>query len=101
MMPAKLFLGLILGLILAAMALMPTGCASDSKQAATTQPAQASAKGGAQLWSDNCARCHNLPSPSHYGPMQWEVTVHAMRVRAGLPGEDAKAISDFLKSASR
>jgi len=98
---ANLNLGIIFGLTIAAAIVLPSGCASQSKPSATTQPTTASARGGAQLWSDNCARCHNLHSPSHYSPMQWDVTVHAMRVRYGLSGHAAKAISEFLQSASR
>ena len=55
---------------------------------------------GEELWSNNCQRCHNLRTPTMHTPAQWEVIMLHMRVRANLTGEDARAITDFLKSAS-
>jgi mono/diheme cytochrome c family protein len=94
---AKLYF-VLLGL---SAAVLLAGCASDTKPAAATAPAAVAEKGGAQLWSENCARCHNLHSPSHYSPAQWEVAVHSMRIKAGLTGDDARSITEFMKSASR
>src|SRR5438067_8042592 len=38
--------------------------------AANRQPGEVAAgttgKGGAELWADNCVRCHNIRSPSNY-----------------------------------
>jgi cytochrome c5 len=56
---------------------------------------------GEELWSNNCQRCHNLRTPTMHTPAQWQVIMLHMRVRANLTGEDARAITDFLKSASR
>ena len=56
---------------------------------------------GQELWSNNCQRCHNMRSPAMYTPVQWEVIVLHMRVRANITGADHRAITDFLKSASR
>jgi nitrate/TMAO reductase-like tetraheme cytochrome c subunit len=56
---------------------------------------------GQELWSDNCQRCHNLRSPDMQTPVQWQIIVHHMRVRANITGADARAITDFLKSASK
>jgi len=66
----------------------------------TSEPAQKETKGGSQLWSENCARCHNMRSPSAYSDAEWEVVVHHMRVRARLTPEEHKAITEFLKSAN-
>jgi len=68
--------------------------------AATAAPVKAE-KGGAELWSETCAHCHNLRSPSSYGPAQWEVAVYDMRVRAHLTGEEQRKITEFLKAASQ
>jgi len=57
-------------------------------------------KGGAQLWSENCARCHNLRPPSGHSDREWDMLVHSMRVKAGLTGEEARKILEFLKSAN-
>ncbi len=32
-------------------------------------PALIAAKPGAQLWAENCTRCHNTPPPSHLSAM--------------------------------
>ena len=55
---------------------------------------------GQELWSNNCQRCHNLQSPAMFSPVQWEIIVHHMRLRANLTGADQRAIAEFLKSAS-
>lgn len=53
---------------------------------------------GAKAWSQNCSRCHNLRSPNELNPVEIEVSVMHMRVRANLPGQDARDIIAFLKS---
>ena len=83
-----------------------TGCASKSStkptaSAAATQPTVVAVeKSGAQLWSENCMRCHNLRSPETFSPIQWELAVHHMRMRANLTGQEARKITEFLRSAS-
>jgi cytochrome c5 len=67
---------------------------------ATTEPAQKQIKGGSQLWSENCARCHNMRSPSSYSDAEWEAVMFHMRVRARLTPAEDKAITEFLKSAN-
>jgi cytochrome c5 len=68
--------------------------------AAATEPAQKQIKGGSQLWSENCARCHNMRSPSSYSDAEWETVMFHMRVRARLTPAEDKAITEFLKSAN-
>ena len=71
--------------------------------AATTTESTASQKqikGGSQLWSENCARCHNMRSPSSYSDAEWDVVMHHMRIRAILTPEEHKKILEFLKSAN-
>jgi hypothetical protein len=55
--------------------------------------------GGAQLWSQNCAHCHNVRAPDSYSDTQWEVVMLHMRVRANLTADEGKKILVFLKSA--
>ena len=57
-------------------------------------------KGRAQLWDENCSRCHNLRSPSSYSDAKWEVIMTHMRIRANLSAEDARAILEFLKEGN-
>ena len=60
----------------------------------------ASGKGGAELWAENCIRCHNLRSPTSYSAAQWGVVMLHMRIRAKLTPEEHKKILEFLKSGS-
>src|SRR5450755_2834999 len=57
---------------------------STTSTTAASEPAQKQIKGGSQLWSENCARCHNMRSPSAYSDAEWEVVMHHMRVRSPL-----------------
>jgi hypothetical protein len=86
----------------AAAAWLTFGCAANKQSgevAAGTTPSGAE-KSGAQLWAENCVRCHNIRSPSSYSPAQWEVVMMHMRVRANLTAEEHKKILEFLKSGS-
>jgi hypothetical protein len=60
----------------------------------------ASNRSGAQLWGENCMRCHNAPSPTTFSDVEWEVAVTHMRIRANLTELESKKIVDFLKSAN-
>ncbi|KAA3638947.1 MAG: cytochrome c [Bacteroidetes bacterium] len=57
-------------------------------------------KTGAQLWGENCIRCHNAPSPETFSDTEWDVAVMHMRVRANLTEEEALKIVEFLKTAN-
>jgi cytochrome c2 len=78
------------------------GCAAnqDSGQVAAGTTPSAAEKSGAQLWAENCVRCHNIRSPSNYSPAQWEVVMMHMRVRANLTPQEHKKILEFLKSGT-
>ena len=57
-------------------------------------------KGGAQLWAENCTRCHNMRRPTSYSDSEWDAAMHHMRVRANLTAEEHKKIVEYLKSAN-
>jgi len=81
---------------LATLLLLMSACsfATSSNQPQVTQ------KSGVKLWADNCTRCHNMRLPDSYSDAQWEIAVLHMRVRANLAAEDARAITEYLKSAN-
>jgi hypothetical protein len=54
-------------------------------------------KTGAQLWSENCQRCHNTPSPNSFSPDQWETVGLHMQSRALITDEERNKIVAFLK----
>lgn len=56
-----------------------------------------SMKSGAQLWTENCQRCHNTPSPSTFSPEQWETVGMHMQSRALLTEVEKNKIVEFLK----
>ena len=72
-----------------------------SSESSETLAESSAGLSGEELWSNNCQRCHNLRSPAMQTPVQWQIIVHHMRVRANITGSDARAIADFLKSASQ
>ena len=57
-------------------------------------------KSGAQLWSENCARCHNVPGPGEFNNDNWEIVGMHMQVRANITQTDANKIIDFMKSTN-
>lgn len=74
--------------------------AAEGNRAAERPAAMSVKPGGAQLWAENCMRCHNMRSPSSYSDAEWEVAVHHMRVRANLTAEEARTIIEFLKASN-
>ena len=70
-----------------------------SESASVAQVAAAPEKGGAELWAENCSRCHNIRPPQSFSSTQWHAIVHHMRIRANLTGEEARKITEFLQSA--
>ena len=59
-----------------------------------------SQKSGAELWGQNCSRCHNTPSPETFSDVEWDVAVMHMQVRAMLTQEESTKIVEFLKTAN-
>ena len=57
-------------------------------------------RGGSQLWSENCIRCHNTPPPNVYTNEQWETIAMHMLIRAGLTDDEIKKITEFIQSAN-
>jgi len=74
------------------------GCAANKPSGEVA--AGPTGKSGAQLWAENCVRCHNIRSPGSLSPAQWDVATMHMRVRANLTPEEHKKILEFLKSGS-
>jgi hypothetical protein len=60
----------------------------------------APAKGGAQLWAENCTRCHYIRPPDAFSAAQWGLLMHHMRSRADLTGSEEREILRFLRAGS-
>jgi len=82
-------------LLLALAGLSFGGCATSEGTGAKT-----SSKGAAQLWSENCIRCHNLRPPGEFSDSQWDVIAQHMRIRANLTAEEYRQILVFLKASN-
>jgi nitrate/TMAO reductase-like tetraheme cytochrome c subunit len=54
------------------------------------------AKSGAQLWAENCQRCHNTPSPNSFSHEQWVTIGMHMQTRAQLTEKEKDKIIAFL-----
>jgi len=86
----------VLALLATLAAVAIGGCAGQDPAATKAPPS----KGAAQLWSENCNRCHNLRPPGEFSDAQWDVIVHHMRVRANLTAEEHRQILTFLKASN-
>ena len=82
-------------------ALLLLGCGNAAQDSGSSQAASAvqasSTKTGAQLWAENCNRCHNYRPPTSFSDTQWEAVVMHMRLRADLTGEERRKITEFMK----
>jgi cytochrome c2 len=61
---------------------------------------QVAAKSGAQLWAENCQRCHNTPSPTSFSSEQWKTIGMHMQTRALLTNNERDKIVEFLQQSS-
>lgn len=58
-------------------------------------------KTGTQLWTENCQRCHNTPTPTAFSAEQWETIGLHMQSRALLTENEKNKIVDFLKNTGQ
>jgi hypothetical protein len=82
------------------------GCGpADKREGAATQPIAAGvfappARTGAQLWAENCTRCHYARPPTQYSAQQWDIIMTHMRLRADLTGHETREITKFLQASN-
>jgi cytochrome c2 len=57
-------------------------------------------KSGAQLWAENCSRCHNNPSPGAFSDDQWETIGMHMQTRALITEQERNKIVAFLQQGA-
>jgi len=88
----KLILMSLLAFSVSAIAIFSSSC--------TTQREVAAQKSGAELWAQNCIRCHNIPSPSAYSDVEWETIGLHMQERANMTAEQIEKIVAFLQTAN-
>jgi hypothetical protein len=83
----KISLAILIGLA-GFVALAVNGCAESQK---------VKGKSGAQLWAENCQRCHNTPSPASFSHDQWTTIGMHMQTRAMITDEERDKIVAFLR----
>lgn len=71
-----------------------TGCSTLKEQRPVSEQT------GAELWQNNCVRCHQFRSPASLSDAQWDVAGHHMRVRANLTADEHEKIVAFLKASN-
>ncbi len=55
-------------------------------------------KTGAQIWSENCQRCHNTPAPKTFNDEEWKTVGMHMQSRALLTTNERDKVVEFLQS---
>jgi len=89
-------------ILLLGASLMLVGCGANHKnpegETAIQSSNSQSHKAGAQLWAENCSRCHNIRPPQGFSDSQWQAITHHMRLRANLTGEETRKITEFLQA---
>ncbi len=55
---------------------------------------------GAELWAQNCNRCHNMRAPQEFNDSQWSIILAHMRVIGNIPGDQAEQILKFLQESN-
>lgn len=55
-------------------------------------------KSGAQLWAENCQRCHNTPAPTTFAGEEWKTVGMHMQSRALLTNAERDKIVAFLQT---
>lgn len=55
---------------------------------------------GAQIFNDNCMRCHNVRSPRERSDADWSTIMLHMRARANLTKAETRAVTVFLKASN-
>lgn len=88
----KILIIVSIGCFIVLSGMLITGCYTSAK---------ASAKSGAQLWAENCNRCHNAPGPGEFNNDNWDIVGTHMQVRANITTDEIEKITAFLKSANQ
>lgn len=55
---------------------------------------------GATTWGNNCARCHDMRSPTEFRDDIWKPIISHMRIRAGLTGKQQRDVLAFLQASN-
>ena len=87
--------------IIVIIALIASGIGSSILLNGCAAPESVTSKSGAQLWGENCLRCHNSPTPSDYSDGEWAAIGAHMKLRTNcLSDVEIAKVVEFLQSAN-
>ncbi len=110
--PAKRHISIIFAAVLAAALVGGAASRVGADESAATNAAPSTvapdvAKGelhkkltGAELYSMHCNRCHPERFPTERTAAQWKTVTLHMQIRAGIPGNQARLILQYLQENS-
>ncbi|MEW5888690.1 MAG: cytochrome c [Pseudomonadota bacterium] len=56
---------------------------------------------GKKVWTENCARCHEMRDPKDLTDREWPAVIRHMRIRGGLTGQEERDLFElFIKGNS-
>lgn len=71
--------------------------AAEMEEAKAGVPAPSMSR-GKKVWSENCARCHEMRDPKDLTDREWPAVIRHMRVRGGLTGQEERDLFElFIK----
>ncbi len=79
---------ILIAIIISGSAMLLSSCAPVQKIAEKT---------GAQLWGENCNRCHSAPSQDQYSKDHWIIIGTHMQLKAGITHDEETKIVAFLR----
>ncbi|MEI6816262.1 MAG: cytochrome c [Bacteroidota bacterium] len=87
--------------IIVTIALIVAGIATSTMFTGCAVPESVASKSGAQLWGENCLRCHNSPTPADYSDGEWAAIGVHMKLRTNsLTETEITKVVEFLQSAN-
>jgi len=93
----RVWLGLCLAIVVAAIYTVSIAFAGDANPKTKTEKKAVKKLDGAQLYATHCNRCHAERYATERTDAQWKTLMMHMQTRAQLPGQDAKAILKYLQ----
>ena len=90
----------LVGLSALALLTLAAGCASGGPEGSSLEPEAADPgqliAAGAEVYGNNCARCHNARAAAEKNDLDWNLVVAHMRARANLTGSQTRSVQAFL-----
>jgi mono/diheme cytochrome c family protein len=86
-------------LVLSLAAALATTAMTSAQSPSKEKPDPMLTARGAAEWANACGHCHNLRDPREFSVKSWALIMGHMRVRANIPGQEARDIAAFLEAS--